>query len=103
MTTKTFQQIEEVKARTAPIFRRYGVVKAGVFGSFARGEAKRKSDIDFYIIYGPKTTLFDMGGLQYELEELLGKSVDLANGQMLKKELKPSILKDLNVLYEKGK
>jgi len=103
MTAKTLQQIKEVKAKTTPIFERYGVEKAGVFGSFARGKAKGKSDIDFYIIYGPRTTLFDVGGLNYDLEQLLGRNIDLADGRMLKRELKPSILKDLTMLYEKGK
>ncbi|MBU2595685.1 nucleotidyltransferase domain-containing protein [Patescibacteria group bacterium] len=93
--------LSELKKNTAAIFDKYGIKRAGVFGSFARGETGESSDIDFYVIYGPETTLFDIGGLSYELEEKLKTRVDLADGQCLKKELKPYILKDLEIFYEK--
>jgi len=97
----TKKSLQDLKNKTVPIFRRYGVKKAGVFGSFARGEAKRESDIDFYVIYGPKTTLFTIGGINYDLETTLKRRVDLADGGMLRPEFKPSILKDLRIFYEK--
>lgn len=97
----TNKSIKELKAKTAPIFRRYGVLRAGVFGSVARGEAKKTSDIDFYVIYPEGITLFDIGGLNYELEKKLGKKIDLTDSEMLKERIKPYILKDLKVFYEK--
>lgn len=93
--------LSELKKNTAAIFNKYGIKRAGVFGSFARGETKEPSDIDFYVVYGPETTLFDIGGLSYELEKKLKTRVDLADGQCLKKELKPHILRDLKIFYEK--
>jgi len=93
--------LSDLKKNTFPLFDKYGVRRAGVFGSFARGETKKSSDIDFYIIYGPKTTLFDIGGLSYELEKKLKMNVDLADGQCLKKGFKPYIFKDLKIIYEK--
>ena len=40
------QELKDLKNKTIPIFRRYDVERAGVFGSFARGEAKKSSDIE---------------------------------------------------------
>jgi predicted nucleotidyltransferase len=72
--------LSELSKNTSSLFNKYGVERAGVFGSFVRGETKKSSDIDFYVIYGPKTTLFDIGGLSYELEKKLKMRVDLADG-----------------------
>jgi len=49
-----------------------------VFGSVARGDAKPSSDIDFLVHLKPGGSLFELGGLQYELEDLLGCHVDVA-------------------------
>ncbi|MDL2285856.1 nucleotidyltransferase family protein [Desulfococcaceae bacterium OttesenSCG-928-F15] len=53
-------------------------------GSVARGEDTEGSDIDFLVDAAPGTTLFDLGGLHEDLEELLGVSVDIitAGGRM---------------------
>ncbi len=93
--------LAKLKKDTTAIFDKYGIKRAGVFGSFARGETEESSDIAFYVIYGPETSLFDIGGLSYELEEKLKTKVDLGDGECLKKELKPYILKDLEIFYEK--
>ena len=97
------KELEQLKISVTPILKKYGVIRAGVFGSFARGEATEKSDIDFYVIYPDGTSLFDMGGLYSDLEEKIGKKIDLADGKMLRKEFKPYILKDLKIFYEKTK
>jgi len=97
----TKKRLLELKKNTAAIFDKYGIKRAGVFGSFARGKTKKSSDIDFYVVYGPRTTLFDIGGLSYELEKKLKTKVDLADGQCLKKELKPYIFRDLEIFDEK--
>ncbi len=55
-----------------------------VCGSVARGEDSEGSDIDFLVEPGPEATLFDMGGLLEDLEDLLGVPVDVisVNGRM---------------------
>ncbi|MCX6809722.1 MAG: nucleotidyltransferase domain-containing protein [Candidatus Berkelbacteria bacterium] len=100
MTEKT---ISELKAKTTPIFKKYGVIRAGVFGSYARGETTKNSDIDFYVIYPKGITLFDISGLAYDLEKNVGKKIDLADGSALREEFKPYIMKDLKMFYEKTK
>ena len=57
--------------------QRHKAHKLRVFGSVARGAERSASDIDILVDALPGTTLFDLGALQVELEELLGANVDL--------------------------
>ncbi|MDR3328501.1 MAG: nucleotidyltransferase family protein [Prevotellaceae bacterium] len=54
----------------------YGITRMGIFGSVARGEQKADSDVDVYF-ESNSISLLRMGGLMYDLKELLGTSVDL--------------------------
>ena len=56
---------------------RYRVVNPRVFGSAMRGDDRDGSDLDLLVETLPGTTLLDLGGLQDELQELLGVSVDV--------------------------
>lgn len=57
--------------------RRHGVSKASIFGSYARGEARADSDLDILVKLVPGATYFDLGGLQYTLEQKTGRKVDI--------------------------
>jgi len=59
------------------IARRHGVTRVKVFGSFAHGEVRPDSDLDLLIEAGPKTTPFFPGGFIADLEEALGRKVDV--------------------------
>jgi predicted nucleotidyltransferase len=87
-------QIEKIKWTILPILRNYGVTKAGIFGSAARGKMTKKSDIDILVEIGEDLSLLDMIGLKIELEEALGRKVDLVEYQTIKPLLKERILKD---------
>ncbi len=76
------------------IFAEYGVKKAAVFGSVARGEQTKKSDIDFLIELEDGRTLFDLGGLKVDLEKILNKKVDLVEYGAIRPLFKKQILKD---------
>ncbi len=56
---------------------RFHTVNPRVFGSALRGDDSENSDLDLLVDPLPGATLFDLGGLQVELEALLGVSVDL--------------------------
>jgi len=75
------------------LLRQYGVVKASVFGSYARGEAKPASDLDLLVQLAPGRSYFDLGGLQYELEERLPGGVDLVT--RLNRHFEPYITPEL--------
>ena len=97
----TQQSLHELRQKTESIFRRYNITKAGVFGSFARGETRKKSDIDLLVRYGEVYSLFKLMDLKGELEKKLGKEVDLVDEKCVKKLVKSYIEKDLVVFYEK--
>lgn len=59
------------------IASRYPVANPRVFGSVLRGDDAEDSDLDLLVDPLPETTLFDLGGLQGELEDLLGVPVDI--------------------------
>ena len=91
--------LQEIQKKTALLFNDAGVVFAGVFGSFARGEANEKSDIDIVVRFQKPTGLLKFFALQNALEEKLGCQVDLATERSLDPRLRSSILKELKPIY----
>ena len=75
------------------ILRANGVIKASVFGSFARGEATTQSDLDLLVTLAPGKTYLDLGGLQYELEKRVPGGVDITT--KLNRHFAPFIQPDL--------
>ncbi|WP_347489316.1 nucleotidyltransferase family protein [Desulfoscipio sp. XC116] len=75
----------------------YKVSKLGIFGSFARGEAKGSSDIDILVEFSDYVDLFHFIKLQYHLTEILGRKVDLVTPDALKPIIKDRVLQE--VLY----
>ena len=82
-----------------PILKKYGVSRASLFGSVERGEENKKSDIDLLIEPAKGTTLFDMAGMQIDLQNSLKKSVDLVTYGSVNPMLKNRILRDEKVIY----
>ncbi len=65
-----------------------------VFGSVARGEDDAESDIDFLVDLEPGRSLMDLGGLQIDLEHLLGGKVDVVSSRGLRERVRECILRD---------
>ena len=65
------------RAEIAQVLARYGASNLRVFGSVARREDGPNSDIDCLVELAPGSTLFTLASLQLELEDLLGREVDL--------------------------
>ena len=74
------------------ILRKNGVLKAGVFGSYARGDNKGKSDIDILVKLEAGKSLLDLAALELELENKLGKKFDLLTYDSIHALLKRRIL-----------
>lgn len=64
------------------------------FGSVARGEADCKSDIDLLVDLEPGRSLFDLGGLLMDLQELLGHKEDVVTERGLRKRIREHVLKE---------
>jgi len=86
--------IAEIKRKAIPILRRHKVKKAGIFGSAARGEMKKKSDIDFLVELPKKMSLFGMVGLKLDLEEKLRRKVDLVEYSVVKPRVRDRIFSE---------
>ena len=94
--------LKSVRRRAIPVLRKYGVRKAAVFGSFARGEQRKKSDVDFLIQPPLKMGLFEFVGLKQDLESRLDRNVDLVSYGYIKPYLRERILNEQVVIYEEG-
>ena len=85
---------QEIAKKIIPILKKQGVQKAALFGSQARGEATKKSDVDLLVKLPKRFGLFEMGGLKMDLEEALNKKVDLVEYSVIHPLLKKQILKE---------
>jgi predicted nucleotidyltransferase len=65
-----------------------------VFGSCARGEAHAASDVDFLVELGPGATLIDLGSLQMDLQDLLGRKVDVVEPDALHWSIRERVLRE---------
>ena len=77
---------------------RHKAENARVFGSVARGTDNDESDIDILVDALPGATLFDLGGLQIELEELLGVRTDVSTPGDLPEYMRGSVLAEARAL-----
>jgi hypothetical protein len=73
---------------------KHGARNVRVFGSVVRGEADEKSDIDFLVEMEQGRSLFDMGGLLMDLQDMLGRKVDVATEQSLKPRIRARVLQE---------
>lgn len=73
---------------------RHGARSLRIFGSFARGEANAASDVDFLVELGPGATLINLGSLQMDLQDLLGRKVDVVEPDALHRSIRRDVLKE---------
>jgi predicted nucleotidyltransferase len=76
------------------IAAQYGAYNVRIFGSVARGEADEKSDIDLLVNMEPGRSLFDLGGLLSDLEDLLGCNVDVVTEDGLRDRIRNQVLNE---------
>ena len=88
---------ELVRTRREDILRmasQYGAYNVRVFGSVARGETDERSDLDLLVDLETGRSLFDLGGLLTDLEELLGFSVDVVTEKGLRDRIRSRVLQE---------
>lgn len=92
---------ESEKKKIIEICKRNDISYCALFGSFARGEANEKSDIDLLVRFS-KPKGFNWLDAAFEIEGILGRKVDLVTENSLNPHIRKRVLKDLRVIYEQG-
>lgn len=88
------QNINKLKKIIIPILRRNQVIRAGIFGSFARGEEKKRSDLDILVKFKGDVSLLGVIGIEQELQRKVRRKVDLVTYRSLHPLLKERILNE---------
>jgi len=91
---KKNREIEEMKNKIIPVLKEYRVIRAGIFGSYARGEQKKNSDVDILVKTGDEMGLLEFIGLKLMLQKAVKRKVDLVEYETIRKELRENILND---------
>lgn len=73
---------------------KHGATDIRVFGSVARGESDEGSDVDFVVRLNPGRSLFDLGGLVMDLQDLLGRRVDVVTERGLRARMRERVLRE---------
>lgn len=97
----TLNDIEKIKREIIPILKKHNVIKAGIFGSVVRGEAKENSDIDILVEIPKEKSLVDIIKLENELKEKLKRNVDVIEYSSVHPLLKERVFKEEVRVYEK--
>lgn len=74
--------------------KKFGIHSLSIFGSIARNQAKRNSDVDILVDFEKPVGLFEFARLKMYLEAMLGRRVDLVTPQALREELREDILRE---------
>ncbi len=82
----------EIQEKILPVLQRHGIKRAGIFGSVARGEASPESDVDVLVELDRQASLLDFIGIKLDLEDVLGRSVDLVEYAAIKPRLRDRML-----------
>lgn len=85
-------QMQPVREKIISILRRNDVRKASFFGSIVRGEMTDQSDVDLLVEFEGRKSLLDLSGLKIELEDALGRKVDVVTYRSLHPLLRERIL-----------
>ena len=92
--------IPRIRECIAPICKKYPIRRAYLFGSYARGNATEKSDVDLRI-EGDIKSFFMLGGIYSELSDALGTELDLLSKLPDSEAFKENLKKDEVLLYER--
>ena len=93
------KEIEAIKKKIIPILKHYRVIRAGIFGSYARGEQTKKSDVDILVELRDDIGLIEFAGLKLLLQKVLKKKIDLVEYGSIRHEIKDNIIKEGISIY----
>jgi hypothetical protein len=86
--------IREKREAIIRIAARHGATEVRLIGSVARGDARPGSDVDLLVTWSEGTSLLDQAALMLDLEDLLGRKVDIASEGWVKPSIRESVYRD---------
>lgn len=88
------EEIRKIQEKVTPVLKRYGIARAAVFGSVARGDNRPDSDVDVLVEMPGPYGLFKFMDIKLALEEVLGKKVDLVEYGAIKPVIRDNIISE---------
>ena len=89
-----FDQLQRNREQILRLAQKHGAYNVRVFGSVARNEADQQSDVDFLVDLEPGRSLFDLGGLLMDLQQLLDRPVDVITEKGLRSRIRERVLRE---------
>jgi len=90
----TLQELKKYKHQMSDIGQQFGITKIRVFGSTVRKEADQFSDVDLLVEIEPDRSLFDLGGFQMAVKDLINQDVDIVTENGLRDRIKETVLSE---------
>ncbi len=87
-------KIIKIQKKIVPTLKKHGVVKASIFGSYARGEETEKSDVDLMIKFAGRKSLLDLVGLKLDLEDKTGIKFDITTYKAIHHLIKDRVFRE---------
>lgn len=92
----TLNEIKKIiNERRQELKDKYKITEIGIFGSYVRGEQKKKSDVDILVVFGEPISLLDLVGAGNYISDLIRTKVDLVPKEDVRPELKERILNEV--------
>lgn len=92
-------ELERYQQLIVPVLKRYMIKRAAIFGSFAKGDANRNSDVDILIEPDKGFTIFKFLELEQEIATLINRKVDLVEYSAIKSSIREEVLTSaINIL-----
>ncbi len=93
---KTLEEIKKILKNQKPLLKeKYFVREIGLFGSYARGEQKKKSDVDILVEFEKPISLLKLVNLENFLADVMGIKADVVPKEDIRHELKERILREV--------
>lgn len=92
--------IQTYQDKIIPLLRRYNVRRAAFFGSLVDGRFSQSSDVDMLVLPPAHMSLLDFVGLKQDIEDHIGRDVDLVSYNGISPYLRESILSEQHIFYE---
>jgi predicted nucleotidyltransferase len=86
------KELEQYQKLILPVLQRYFIKRAAFFGSFAKGNSNKNSDVDLLIEPGKGFTMFELLKIESEISNLINRKVDLVEYSALKSSIRDEVL-----------